>query len=1447
MTKLLDNVISTRQMSSFTLGGEYAYINPDPNTKKSTIVSDQGKSIAYIDDFEAAKTIISVGINYTAWKDISVPDQLPLLPDTLSKRQLLDYKAKSFWFTQTPSNVTVFDIWGDRKKVAKADEYISVMDYIYIPDTPGTYNYYPNFIEPQRSWGGIQKLLSSVATNLVQENIEFIEFWAKVNTNDPNAKIYIDLGRISEDVIPNRRLDTEDLNANDAIDEGEDTGLDGLFNAQEGNPASNSLLTTPVGGPDPSRDDFNFSGIATTSNIFDYYNINGTEGNAVLTDIGRFPDTEDLNRNGDVDLVNSYFRYEVPLDTNPSTNPLIAGGGDNAGWYLFRVPIREPIANIGGADLTTVEMIRLMVTGTNDIVHLRFAEFNLVGNQWRKADVVDTASGLIIEDTVLTLSVINFEDNPDYESPPGVTQERDRTRPDEEIYRNEQSLNLILQELPVGQSREGVKYLYQPLDVFNYSELKLFIHGDRNNEPGSISHFDGVDYAADVYFRFGGDSNNYYEYRQPVLPGWNEISILFSQLTAIKQARGDSINRIIRYPVPGNPDHFYVLKGNPSLTSIKFLQVGVYNRNNGILNIPVSGEVWINELRVIGADDSPGWAYSVSSSIKLADLLNVNFNMSQTSASFHRLADRFGSRIDAKNWSMNADLDILKLLPFSMPESNLKINYSHTESIGKPVYVPGTDVRVQQAAEQLDNPVADTLARTRKTGEQLIAESQTVNVSDTWAVPNIKLKIPSSFWLIRDTFNALTFSFSYNKNFMRSPTILSSRSWVWNAGMNYALSLSPEYFVSPVDIPVLGTAVGLFTDYSKVRVYYLPQTYSFNLTAKRNKSTSINRGQNNMPASEQTARDFTAQRSFGFNWKMTEGGFLNLTTNYNFDVSSSLAYLEMDERGKRSESKIWEDIFTGAFFGKDYLFRQSIDLKTAPKLPSLWDLNKHFTLSTGYSVTYQWNYDFRQEDLGRSASFSNKSSVGLTIRLKQLAAPLFADAVQPQTGNQQQTPRGRIRDEAEVSDTSEATQDTVVQKKAALANALQALKSVVRYIFFDYDNITVNFSNDNTLGRSGIRGRGTGLRNFWGISFDDNYGPSRLFMLGLSPNVGTRAPNGNLQDVFSQKNNLDFRTSRPLWEGAKIDLNWKVGWSINKTTTVRSDENGDLSIASINSTGTINRSFLSVPPVLIFSMFKNGIGKVNELYNPNAPDPNASLSSAFIEGFETLPLLSSVGFFNELAKYIPRPNWRVTWDGLEKFALFKSAKKVSLDHSYSSTYTEAWKITPDGVQETQTQKIEYGFTPLAGLNFTFGEVWGGNLNASLKYNTRSSFDLGVSTKNITETFSRDIGITGGYQKSGFELPLFGLSLKNDIEFSFSYTNTKNSSVLYNFNQFSEAGTPQDGTTRTTLEPRIKYTISSKVTLAIFYRRSSVEPEGAARIPPTTTNEAGLDVHILIRP
>jgi cell surface protein SprA len=1277
--------------------------------------------------------------------------------------------------------------------------------------------------------------------------MEFIEFWMRIDEAPDSAKLYLDLGLISEDVIPDNRLNTEDKNLNDAIDEGEDTGLDTLFDAQE-----RVNYTDARGSGDPSGDNF-FLVQGQVLDPLNYYRINGTEGNAVLTDVGRLPDTEDLNRNGNVDLVNSYLRYAVPIDTNKETNPFISGGGfTERGWYQYRIPLKDTLLNFGNASLSNVETMRIFITGVSENVHVQITEFNLVGSQWQNP---------ISGDSVLSISVVSQEENRDYTSPPGVFRERDRTRPDEDILKNEQSLNLVLTNLEDGEKREATKFLFRPLDVFNYSEMKLFIHGDSNNETTSISYNERENnlFSSEVFFRFGTDSNNYYEYRQPVDSGWNSVTIRFEELTSIKAQERTSLDTIISRPVSDAPGHFYQLKGNPTLTRVQFLSVGIVNLDIDFNPGPLSGEVWVNELRVIGADNTPGWAYSFNTSLKFADLMTVNFNMNQRNPHFHKLSERFGSRVESQNWAFSTNVNVLKILPFNMPQSNLQINYSHSESLGKPLYIPGTDILVEEAAETIKNTPPDTSGSgTQQTAEEFITSTQTLTVSNTLSAANIKFYIPTSLWYIRDTFNGLTFAFNYNNSFSRSPTILERKNWVWNASANYSVNFSRDLFIQPSKFPIVGWFFALLKDYRDAKINFLPQSLSASVSTRRNQNSSTTRPTGDNKPDPLISRDFTAARGFNFSWLLTEGGLLNLSTNYNVSINSSLAYLLLDENEQeKSEEEIWNEIFGGESFGKDYAYQQTFDLRAAPRLPSFWDINRYFTVTTGYSVNYRWDYDLRQEEIGRSAGFSTKTSAGLVLRWKALTEPLFGSpsADNNQTSNRT-TGRNRTITQPVGDDEGGTTQEptgegldslqvTSDQSPSSLIKAFNFFKSVIKAIFFDWESFSFNFSNTHSLSKSGLKSQGTGFLNFWGTSYNVENGPSREFMLGLSDDAGPRAdvPNTNLRDVFSEKNNFDFRTSRPLWEGAKVDVTWKVGWGVNKNTTLSTDEEGNLFVSNVQSTGNLNRSFLSLP----LPFFDTGISKVHELYNPNAPNSKENLSQAFVDGFETFPWFKSVPELKEVAKYFPRANWRFTWDGLEKFPIFSAiAQRVSLDHAYSSNYTEGWKLTREGNEEIQIQKIDYGFAPLVGLNITFGQLWGGNLTGNIKYSTRSSYDLGVTTSNITETFSKDIGFTTSYSKSGFNLPLFGIALKNDIEFTFAYTLTQNSIVRFEMNNFTETGIPQDGTIRTTLEPRIRYTISSKVTLSIFYKRSSVEPEGAARIPPTTTNEAGLDVNIVIQ-
>src|SRR5690606_3584960 len=88
----------------------------------------------------------------------------------------------------------------------------------------------------------------------------------------------------------------------------------------------------------------------------------------------------------------------------------------------------------------------------------------------------------------------------------------------------------------------------------------------------------GAKAKAYALIRFGIDSANYYEYRRPLLQGWQDIEIKLSELTAIKQIRDTSLQWSKQvFPVPNDPLATFAIKGNPILTRVQFFGIGIAN------------------------------------------------------------------------------------------------------------------------------------------------------------------------------------------------------------------------------------------------------------------------------------------------------------------------------------------------------------------------------------------------------------------------------------------------------------------------------------------------------------------------------------------------------------------------------------------------------------------------------------------------------------------------------------------------------------------------------------------------------------------------------------------------------------------------------------------------------------------------------------------------------
>jgi cell surface protein SprA len=394
-------------------------------------------------------------------------------------------------------------------------------------------------------------------------------------------------------------------------------------------------------------------------------------------------------------------------------------------------------------------------------------------------------------------------------------------------------------------------------------------------------------------------------------------------------------------------------------------------------------------------------------------------------------------------------------------------------------------------------------------------------------------------------------------------------------------------------------------------------------------------------------------------------------------------------------------------------------------------------------------------------------------------------------------------------------------------------------------------------------------------------GPSRLYQLGLvsdpsstlrwtgrfpffepiayrgpdgwvANSIGLRAKNGRLTNDFSQKNDIALKTNRPLWEGASLEINWKVGWQYRKTTNLETDSILGLPIqGSTKSGGSVERSYMSLPPVLFFKFFKSNLENVGKKYEENinsaeyANKPGAAAADAFEKGMEALPFLNKF-----LGQFVPRANWALRWSGVEKVTGISDwVQSMSLDHSYRSSFRRDFHISDDGSEQTDVERISYDFAPLIGLQTTFKEVWKGNLSGNFQYKTSTAYDLSLTNQKITEDLTTEMSLSLNYSRRGFEFPLFGLNLKNDLEFSFTYSRALKTRRQHDpvFLQSNQEGTPLDGNIRTTMEPRIRYTLSARVTASLFYRYSRTAPdEGGSTIPGTTTNEAGVDIHISIQ-
>ncbi|RIV22632.1 cell surface protein SprA [Fibrisoma montanum] len=251
LTRLLDAMplIQTKELSTIQFQGEVAQLFPGVNPRVN--------NDAFIDDFEAARTIYDLTRQPTRWRLGATPQQFPQgsfsnpLEYAYNRARISVYSVDPTIYGTTglrtvstgidPEQLNAFayeryflptDLFKGRSaRVVQLPE--SILDVSYFPSERGMYNYNPNLTtdgqlpNPRQNFGSVTRAVAS-DIDFDNANVENITFWlmdpfvqgesgvvrgspddSKNTNNTTGGKLIFNLGDISEDVIKDGRYQFE--------------------------------------------------------------------------------------------------------------------------------------------------------------------------------------------------------------------------------------------------------------------------------------------------------------------------------------------------------------------------------------------------------------------------------------------------------------------------------------------------------------------------------------------------------------------------------------------------------------------------------------------------------------------------------------------------------------------------------------------------------------------------------------------------------------------------------------------------------------------------------------------------------------------------------------------------------------------------------------------------------------------------------------------------------------------------------------------------------------------------------------------------------------------------------------------------------------------------------------------------------------------------------------
>ena len=740
-----------------------------------------------------------------------------------------------------------------------------------------------------------------------------------------------------------------------------------------------------------------------------YKHFNGTEGNSPeMLDNETYgkastlqPDIEDINNDNTLNDNERFYRYHISLrkeDLQRVGQQHIAsimetevtlqnGKKDKVKWYQFKIPLKgdsATVKTIGNIrNFKSIRFARVFLTNFTQETHIRLATLDLVRGEWRNytkglyQDVANNQFNIVNPYTssgTLDVQAVSIEENSNrtpinYVLPPGISRQTDPGQA-QLIAQNEQAMVLKLNYLAPKDAR-GV-YKNVVYDMRQYKRLQMFVHAE------SMLQFEEIeDGELACFIRLGSDlKNNYYEYeiplvltpegtydgkdlsdREKVWPKENAFDFPLSIFTDAKNARNKSkragnanVGITIPYEIydPEDLDNKVTVLGNPTLENIQTIMIGVRNKSGR----EVSGEVWVNELRLSQFNEQGGVAAMANAALSVSDIAQVNVAGRLETAGYGSIESNVLDRNmeNAYQLSVSAALEAGRLFP-EKAKLHIPLYVSYSNETLSPDFDPlDTDIKLSETLENYESKVEK---------DSIKEMANTVHESTSFSVTNLKVDVHSKKKdMFYDPAN-FTISASYNKQNQHSPEIEQDITTDQKGSFNYSYNFNPKPWEPFKNVKGVDKVKFL----KEMNFYYLPQSWAFNTSMHRT-YTHMKMRDFNMEAIGGAdmdltfSKDFTWDRNFDFKYDLTKNMKFTFQTAMNSTVDEGYYTPEIirDYAFTNDYYEAWKDTIQRslASFGTPYTYQQlfsaswNVPFSRIPYLEAI-------SANASYNATYNWN------------------------------------------------------------------------------------------------------------------------------------------------------------------------------------------------------------------------------------------------------------------------------------------------------------------------------------------------------------------------------------------------------------------------------------------------------------------------------------------------------------